>query len=470
MFEFTVREIADATKGIIAEGGREAASIKNIVTDSRKIDCFDPAVTAFVGIKGEKFDGNAFAGEAADKGVALIITDSEAAETKLLTGPGGENTSVLRVEDSLRAYGAIAALYRDTLKINVCGVTGSVGKTTTKEMISRVLESRYKNGRTRANFNNEIGVPATILELDESFRTAVIEMGMRGFGQIDYLAKIAKPDAAVITNIGCAHLEIMGSKENTMRAKFEIAAGMRWNNLLVLNGDDEYLSDRKKVHEILRDYNANPTIVTYGFGEGCDVRAENIRLERDFSEFTVDGVPFRINIPGEHIIMAVLAAVTVGNFYRIENEAAAEALKNVNAASIGRQQIKKTEKFTLIDDCYNAGPESVKSSLRLLGQEKNGRRVAFLGDMLELGERAAMLHGEVGRAASENRVDLLVCVGELAKNIGRAAAGCEKIIYCENSEKAAGLCGELLRDGDSVLVKGSHAMNMGIISDKILNL
>lgn len=447
------------TGGCLSTREYENDIIENIITDSREIkDDGDYSHTAFLGIVGETFDGNDFAAAALEKGVKLVITNRK------MTG-----NTVLTVDDTLKAYGKIAGYHKGTLKLTTIGITGSVGKTTTKEVVYGVVSAAMKTEKTKASFNNEIGVPRMLLSLGEDLDAAVVEMGMRGIGQIEYLANFVRPDVGIITNIGCAHLELLGTKDNTLRAKLEIA---KFCSTLILNGDDEYLGDKKKVSKILAEYNVSPKIVYYGLSENCDVVGKIDEMDVNHSVFTVktQNNEYKIDFkaPGVHLVMAALAAITAGETIGIEPGLIKNALENFEHESTGRQKIARFGDVTVIDDCYNASPESMKMAISLLSEIKGAaRRVAFLGDMLELGDVSHEEHAGVGAFAAKKGVDLVVTVGDRAKEIGLTASKKERgtcVIALDDSDAAASEVEGLLSAGDAVLVKGSHAMQM----DKIV--
>lgn len=445
-------------------------NITRVITDTRVFkdgENYDDAV--FVALCGEKFDANEFIYDAAKRGVALVVTNRDDVQIQ------DNKTWFVRVDDTLATLGIIAKAHRQKFSPKTVGITGSVGKTTTKEMIFHVLSENFKTLKTEASFNNEIGVPRTLMTLDESHEALVVEMGMRGFNQVDFLAGCSLPELGVITNIGCAHLELMGTKENTLKAKLEIA---KYAKTLILNGDDALLTDEKKVGAILSEYGVKPEIEYFGLGENCNVRGVIKDMTAEASVFTVyvngsELFDVKLSAPGVHSVSAALSAIAVATRFGIAPEKIKQALESFRSEQTGRQKIEKYGEYTVIDDCFNAGPESMKASISLLKALPAKRRVAFLGDMLELGDVSRDEHRGVGIFAAKNGVDLLITVGERSKELGLSAAKAEKgtqVVALDNSSDAAEAVSELLRPGDVILVKGSHAMDMGKIVESVRNL
>lgn len=482
MIELTVRELREACGGKLicsAEADKMLLNTKIncITTDSRSVlpeEREKNAGTAFLALRGERFDGNSFADAMAKSGVGAIICSLQEKEAAKLAEYG---TAAITVNDTQKALGDIALYYNGLFKLPVVAVTGSVGKTSTKEMTAAVLAESFKVLKTEANFNNEIGLPKTLLELDGSYEAAVLEMGMRGPGQIKYLCNIARPSIGVITNIGIAHIELLKSRENIFRAKLEIASYMSEKGKLILNGDDDMLSDRAKVERVLKEYGVSPEIIYFGTSEGCDYRAGMIEAGDEGSRFLFTApngsIPVRISLPGKHNIINAVAAAAVGVSCGMSLDAVAHGIETLNGGVFIRQKIEHTAYgITLIDDTYNAGLESMKAAVSVLTDIKisaEGRYCAVLGDMLELGELSEKAHIEVGRFAAERGVALIVTSGRRARDIAegyKAAGGWEAVCFESSAEAAKELPG-LLRSGDIVLVKGSHAMHMELAADAI---
>ena len=450
--------------------------ISKIETDSRKILPGEAnRDSLFLALKGERFDGNTFAEEAAACGVGAVLCSLPEQEAVALSAKMGNQCAVILAEngDTQKAFGDIAAYYRSLFALPVVAVTGSVGKTSTKEMIAAVLSGSRCVLKTEANFNNEIGLPRTLLALAPQHETAVVEMGMRGLGQIRYLCGIARPNIGVVTNIGDAHIEILKSRENILRAKLEIASYMGDGSVLCLNGDDPLLGNRMLVEAVLSEDGKEgsvPEIIYFGTGENASYRAKEIVSDEKGSRFllcTPKGERrVSLAVPGRHHVGNALAAAAVAELCGMTLSEITRSLAAIGENSQIRQKIIKTNiGVTVIDDTYNAGPASMQASLDVLydiGKGTKNRTAAVLGDMLELGEISERAHYEVGKHAAERGVSCLLTAGTLSKEIARGyleAGGCDARCF-PNSEEAADALMQILQKGDIILVKGSHAMKM----------
>lgn len=483
MQELTVGEIIKACGGrLFCRDARQAETLSEktvtrIETDSRKIVPGDDNQTAlFLALKGERFDGNAFAAEAVSRGVGAVICSLSETEVSVC-GKENDSCAVIFAEDTQKSLGDIAAYYRSLFSLPVIAVTGSVGKTSTKEMIASVLSESRSVLKTEANFNNEIGLPRTLFGLAREHEAAVVEMGMRGLGQIRYLCGIARPHIGVITNIGDAHIELLKSRRNILRAKLEIASYMGSGDLLFLNGDDLLLGNRALVESVLSENGEVPGIVYFGTGEHCEYRAENVESDGAGSRFllrTPKGeMPVSLAIPGRHHIGNALAAAAVSESCGMTLHEIVRGLAGIGGSSQIRQKIDKAKcGVTVIDDTYNAGPESMRASLDVLsdmGKGTKSRTVAVLGDMLELGEISERAHYEVGRHAALRGVSRLLTAGSFSKEIAHGfsdAGGYEPLCFADSAEAADALM-QILQKDDIILVKGSHAMNMGAVVQKL---
>ena len=437
---FTAQEIAQAAGGTLVG---ENVSVSGVSTDTRTIE----RGMLFVAVKGESFDGSEFIAKAAEKGAAAALSDRP-------LGSVEAGIPVIYVDDTRRAQLALARHYRERFSVRLCGVTGSVGKTSTKDMIYAVLSAKYETLRTEGNFNNDIGLPRTLFGLNESYGAAVIEMGMSALGEISVLSRAAKPDIAVITNIGWCHLETLGTRENILRAKLEILDGMAAGAPVIINGDDELLRGA--------DYGAH-RVVTYGFGEGCGIRAQDIESTDIGGRFTLcaHGKQYAAEVPaqGEHHIRNALAAFAAGEAFGMTPEEIVPAFMRYQGTGL-RQKYVECGKMTFILDCYNASPDSMKSSLSLIRTSPR-RRVAVLGDMLELGEMSAQLHAGIAQLLKDS-ADLAFLYGrEMRSCMERLGAqGGPQAFHTEDMEELVRLLRENLRDGDLVLFKGSRGMRM----------
>lgn len=450
MKNMTLTNIAKACNGRLYPDDNLQTEAAGLVMDSRLVQ----KDYIFLASVGERVDGHSFIDEVFDKGALAVICEKAPAAPK---GP------YILVEDSLQALKDIAAWYRTQLDIKVVGITGSVGKTSTKEFISSVLEQKYKVLKTEGNYNNEIGLPLTILKITGEHEIAVLEMGISNFGEMHRLSKIAQPDICVITNIGQCHLENLGSRQGILKAKSEIFDFMSKDGRVCVNGDDDMLvtlqevKGRKPVRFGLHEENdiSASDIVSMGlFGSSCTIHLG----EQVFSA--------EVPLPGSHMVLNALAATAVGTILEVPPNKIAEGIRAVKPVG-GRSNIIRLEYYTVIDDCYNANPVSMKAALDLLGMADT-RKVALLGDMGELGTDEAALHKDVGDYAVCSGVDLLVCVGKLSKNMYEGAkAAREKrmhlgqapaVLYFDTRNNLIEALPGILKNGDTILVKASHFM------------
>jgi UDP-N-acetylmuramoyl-tripeptide--D-alanyl-D-alanine ligase len=450
----TAAEVVKACKGELTSGSPKT-KILGVSTDTRTLKPGD----LFVALTGESSDGHKFLADALAKGASGIMVTRKVETNQL----------AIRVEDTLIALGDLASYYRAKFNPVVVGVTGSVGKTTTKEMIAAVVAAKGPVLKNAGNFNNEIGLPLTLFDLTPKHVTAVVEMAMRGPGQIEYLARIARPSIGVITNIHLSHIELLGTLDAIADAKGELLDYLPADGLAVLNADDdyfEYLSRR-----------ANCPVVSFGESPGAQVRATSAGIDSTgcctFNVSTPSGsFEVRVPVPGEHNIKDALAAIAVGEHLGIPHEQIRDALAAFKAPEKRSNVVPSRRGFVIIDDSYNAGPASVHSALKTLAMMEGERKIAVLGDMLELGEHAAEAHLEVGRAVREMGVDMLVVVGQLAKLIARGAidAGMpvSAISEFDDSWRAAKELPDKVRERDVVLVKGSRAMKMERVVEGLL--
>lgn len=447
MKQVTLRKLEQVTHGRLFHADNLLdVEITAIVTDSRKIrdDCL------FVCIKGERADGHDFAQFAVENGALCAMCEKEMPD---FTGP------YLLVDSTFEATKEIAEFYRQTLNCKVIGITGSVGKTSTKEFIAEVLSKRYRVHKTQGNFNNEWGVPFTIFQIKEGIDVAVIEMGINHFGEMTRLAKMARPDIVVMTNIGQSHLEHLGSRDGILKAKAEIFNYLAPNGAVILNGDDDKLSLIKNVKGIEPQF--------FGFGKDCTVCAEKIVTKGlEGSEFDVvmraggGRMAIRVDmpIPGKKMIYNALAAYLVGANMGISPLLCKEAIENMSLMD-GRNNIIKTDRYKILDACYNASPASMEASIDIL-QLATGRKVAILGDMLELGEETDKFHYQVGKYAAEAGCDLIIAVGSFSEKtfMGAKMNTDNKVEYFHTTAECMKELPALLKEGDNVLVKASHAM------------
>ena len=407
----------------------------------------------FIVLQGAR-DGHNFIPAAMEKGAAAVLCSRKVGDYP-----------AIYVEDPRKALGDIARQELKRIKARVVAVTGSVGKSTTKEMIAAVLGSTFRVSKTPANHNNDIGMPMAILSMPLDTEVAVLEMGMNHFREIAYLSEIANPDVAVIINIGTMHIEYLGSQIGIRQAKMEIVEGMTPNGMLLLNGDDTLLRylDQQPVQRI----------TYFGRSDGCSVQAFDVRQDDDKLRFRVEAgklsFPVELNLEGEHFVGDAMAAITVGLKLAVPSERIAESLASFRNMS-GRQEIFKAGEYTIINDCYNAGPESMTAALGVLGN-RPGRRIAVLGDMLELGDCAQAEHYKVGRIAAE-KADLVFAYGPHAGRVidGTITGGMPETMgrAFDSREEMAKALKRAARPGDVLLFKASHGMHLELVLEAFL--
>ncbi len=416
----------------------EDTVVCGVARDNREVVAGD----LFVAIVGQNFDGHSFVSDAAKKGAAaaLVSKKTDAPIPQIL------------VDDTLRALSFIARGYRDRMPARRVCITGSVGKTTTKEMISATLSAKYKTHKTQGNYNNNIGLPLTILAMSESDGAAVLEIGTNHFGEIAPLAELASPEVCVITKISDCHLEAFGTREGVLREKLDVIKGLRPGGAAVLNADDPLLWGCR---------NSLPC-KTVWFGienEKSDVFGKILRCDAHGAEFSVRGsdVTFRINCGGEHNVCNALSAIAVGRIFGMSDDAVSEGLSSFRNTGM-RQDIYEYNGVTIIRDCYNASPDSMRAAMSLLAAlECKGRRIAVLGDMFELGNRAGELHKEIGNIAAQC-ADKIFVQGAFS-DMYAAGAGSKAEVFSDKEALARALA-SYLRAGDALLVKGSYGTRM----------
>lgn len=452
MKNLTLANIASACGGqYVGDDSLKQIEIKGAVTDSRQIqDGF-----LFIPVKGERVDGHDFIPSVFEKGALATLT-----EKPLENCPG----PYILVESSLQALKQIAAYYRSTLSIPMVGITGSVGKTSTKEMIASVLSVKYKVLKTAGNFNNEIGLPLTILRIQDEHEAAVVEMGISEFGEMHRLAEIAKPDVCVITNIGVCHLENLGDRDGVLRAKTEVFDHIKTGAEVILNGDDD------KLITVAEAGGNKP--VFYGMGQH-DIymdAIENLGLKgsRACLHTPQGNIRVEVPIPGQHNLYNAMAAAGVALKLGLSLEEIRQGMAQAQTIG-GRSNLIEVNDMIIIDDCYNANPVSMKASIDVL---KNGlkRTIAVLGDMGELGVNEKQLHYEVGEYAAQKEVDVLICVGTLSAEMAKGAQSVEsntKIFHYATKEEMLLELLKLVEAGDTVLVKASHFMAFAEVVEKL---
>ena len=451
MRNLTVDNIANVCEGTVhgreflKEAGKEAAGV---VLDSRLLQ----ENYVFIATKGEKVDGHKFISSVFEKGAMAVICEDI---PKDLTGP------CIQVESSFAALKKLAAFYRQQLDLKVVGITGSVGKTSTKEFVAGVLSAKYNVWKTQGNFNNEVGLPLTVLQLREEHEIAVLEMGISDFGEMHRLSEIARPDICILTNIGQCHLEFLGDRDGVLKAKSEIFDFMNPEGRILVNGDDDKLITLKSRWK--------DKLMTFGRNPENDIFAAN-EISKGLLGSVADiqgnvNVPaLNILLPGEHMVLNALAASAAADLLGLSVEEIKTGMKKVQSVS-GRSNIIGFRDFILIDDCYNANPVSMKAAIDLL-QSAHGRKVAVLGDMFELGEEEEKLHFEVGEYA-KGKVDLLICVGNLAEHIYKGAMEVKdenmEIWHIRQKEEIYSQLEKIIMPQDTILLKASHGMGFADI-------
>jgi UDP-N-acetylmuramoyl-tripeptide--D-alanyl-D-alanine ligase len=432
----------------------EAMEIKGVSIDSRKIKEGE----LFVAIKGDRFDGHDFVPEVMEKGAWGAIVDRSMLETQF--GKFGGLPNIIPVEDTLRALQEISFLHRNKFSLPMIGITGSNGKTTTKEMIAGILKQLGPVLKNEGNLNNHIGVPLTLMKLEKDHRAAVVEMGMSAPGEIDLLARLVNPDVGVITNIGPAHLEFLGSLDGVAEAKAELLGNIKANGTAVLNADDPYFETLKNKW--------SGRVLSFGIEHRADVQASAIQQETDFTDFTLEAegrqVKVRLRTVGRHNIYNALAAAAAAIAVSMQLDSIKYGLDDFSPVAM-RSELKVVKGRTVLADHYNANPGSVKAALETLVTLRPGARsVAVLGDMLELGPSSLEEHRMVGRIAARLGVDVLITVGPLAKQMleGAREAGMpkERLFAAGSHAAAAARLAKESKNGDAVLIKGSRGMKM----------
>lgn len=438
------------------------AKITSISTDSRpQPEDGDRESCLFVALRGEAFDGHAYVGAALRNKAQYALVDKKGVEEYCKELPAQQ---LIVCEDTEQGFLDLAGAYRDRYHFRMVGVTGSVGKTTTKEMIAQVLSAQFETLKTQGNFNNRVGLPKTLLELDETVQAAVIEMGMNHFGEISDLTRRAKPDAAVITNIGVAHIEYLGSREGILKAKIEITEGMTPGSPLILNGDDDMLATVDC-----------PQFKTIYYGmenKNCQVKGKDVQEETAQTRFTIlwNGQEFPAVIPtiGKHNVLNALAAFAVGIEFGMQPQTIVDALTGYKPSGM-RQRVVQRSGICVVEDCYNAGPDSMKAAIQTFGsmqrlQKKRGRKILVMGDMLELGDYAQQAHYEAGECAGRTDIDIIICVGQLSRAAVKGAqevcSSRQKVLHFDDKEQLTEKLLSLVQPGDTLWIKGSRGMKL----------
>jgi UDP-N-acetylmuramoyl-tripeptide--D-alanyl-D-alanine ligase len=401
-------------------------------------------------LEGERFDGHAFINDALEAGAAGCLTARE--RTSYLPGK-----FYIKVGSTQRALRDLARWYKSRFDIPFIGITGSVGKTTTKDMVAAVLGERYTVLKTEGNFNNEVGLPLTLLRLDHTHQICVLEMGMNHFGEIEYLSGIVEPDVAVITNIGDSHIENLGSRENILKAKCEIFHHLKPGGLAVLNGDDELLTTLRGALDF-------PT-VWYGQGENVSYRAMDLDSDGESllrCRLCTPAGQCQVEIPalGEHMVYPALVASVIGERYGLTQEEIVRGILHFAPTKMRMNILRRGDGITILNDAYNANPQSMRAAIQVLATNKGKTKIAVLGDMFELGPLAPTLHAGVGECVAKAGIDCLICAGELSQHIADAATaqGMTEVYWRPNKKEAMAVLEQVVKPNCTVLVKASRGM------------
>ena len=457
MDRLTVKEITEATGGILLSGD-ENAFIDNVCTDSRMAD----ETGLFVPIIGEVHDAHKFIPQVVEKGCrTLLVSDREAVQ-------GIEKINCIEVKNTTKALQSLSAYYLKKLGLRTVAVTGSVGKTSTRDITYAILSEKFKAGKTYRNFNNDVGVPLTIFSFDSSMEAAVLEIGMDHPGEIHRLVNIIRPDTGIITNVGVSHIENLGSRENIRAAKMEITDYFGRGNSLVLNRDNDMLSEldcRNEEYETI-DVGTDSSFKYYVHNiKDYGIQGISFVLTTGNRDYTIE-----VPIPGAHNAVNTALAIAACSTLGVTVEEAAEGIKKIKLTE-KRLAIEEADGLCVIDDTYNAAPESMKSAVNTLIKSKGERKVAILGGMNELGSDSSIYHSEVGKHAATVGVDLLITVGRKAYDIFKGAEGIlppERNIHFETKEAFYREYKNILKEGDTILVKASRGFEMEQIVEKIL--
>jgi len=453
----TVNKILEICNGELISGDR-GLEVVSFMQDSREVKSGD----IYVGIKGENTDGNDFYEMAFAKGAIGCMLQ------KLPDGEALEKYSdkvVIKVTDTIKALQELAKYQRSLYDIPVIGITGSVGKTSTKDMVSSVMAQEFNVCKTEGNYNNHIGLPLTLLKLKEH-TAAVVEMGMNHLGEISILTDIAKPTVCVFTNIGTAHIGLLGSRENILKAKLEMLEGMKAGGEVIINNDNDLLHDWAAK-------NSGYNIHTYGIDNNSDYMAYNISQTSEGSIFNidVDGKEYNIEVPvaGMHFVYNSLCAIAVGRLFNIEMESIMKGITELKLTAKRMAIEKIKDNITVINDSYNASYDSMKAALEVLKDTRASKRIAVLGEMRELGDFSKELHEKVGEEVAKNSIDILITVGKDAEYIGKKAEelGLDEIYFCEDKAKAVEILKRKLCTNDAILLKASMLMHFSEILDEL---
>ncbi len=462
MIRRTFSQIQEMVNGTNANGTHEALSIAGVSKDTRTIQ---PG-NLYIPIIGEQFDGHDFAEEAVRRGAAAVLWQED-------HHPVPTGFPVIIVDDALLALQRLAFAYRKQLNVRVIGITGSNGKTTTKDLLASLLRTTYKVHKTSGNLNGDIGLPLTLLEVSEDTEMVVLEMGMRARYEIELLSRLALPEVAIVTNIGESHIQLLGSREEIARAKLEILSGLKEGGLFVYNGDEPL------IEQLLPQVAKPEGMLRYRFGstDSSDIYPSGMMMDEFGTHFTIEtanGLSYYIPILGQHNVINALAAITVSKYMGVSDADVMKGLKSVRLTGMRIEQLRAPSGLTILNDAYNASPTSTKAAIELLQQLEGYRhKIIVLGDMLELGDRENEYHEEIGKLLSSDQVDYVYAYGPLSRELVKAA---EKRFHpgkVKWFETKAEIVREILRvtqPEDIVLVKASRGMKLEEVVNGLLEL
>jgi len=454
----TLKDILNITNGELIIGNEEEIC-QDFCNDSRQVKQND----IYLGVKGENKNGSIYFEQAFIKGAkGAILQDIEITEEQKQKY---KNKFIIIVENTIKAMQQIAEYKRNLYNIPVIAITGSVGKTSTKDMVANVISEQFSTLKTEGNYNNHIGVPLTIFRLKNE-EAMVIEMGMNHLGEISTLTKIAKPTVAIITNIGTAHIGILGSRQNILKAKLEILEALDPNGYVVINNDNDLL------HKWYLENKGKYNIITYGIENESNYMAKDIISKENGSTYILKGTNQKIDVPvgGNHFVQNSLCAIAVGSIFKMPLDKIAKGILEFELTKKRMDITTIQNDITIINDCYNANYDSMKAAIEYLGKIQGKRKIAVLGDMLELGDYSKQLHEKVGEEIIKNKIDILITVGKEAKYIAqKSKEKVKQIIICETNEEAIENINKIKQKNDIILLKASNGMHFDEILEKIKN-
>ncbi|MGD6834350.1 UDP-N-acetylmuramoyl-tripeptide--D-alanyl-D-alanine ligase [Sutcliffiella halmapala] len=446
MIKRTLKQIQEMAKGEEIASEYREIMVEGVSKDTRE----DMSGKLYIPIIGENFNGHQFVQQAiVEKGAVASLWQKDQPEPPT-------DVNLIFVEDTIEALQHLASSYRDQIGMKVVGITGSNGKTTTKDMVTSLLQTTFNVHKTAGNYNNHIGLPLTILSMQEDTEVAVLEMGMSGRGEIELLSHIAKPDAAIITNIGESHMQELGSREGIAEAKLEIAAGLKVGGKLIINGDEPLLTNK------VSDFDCD--VITFGLNDENDYVAKDIVHKGNGTQFIIEETAYMIPVLGAHNVTNALASIVVGEIFGVNEENRKKGLEKVSLTAMRNEVVETSGGWTVINDAYNASPTSMKAAIDLLGSLTGyTKKIAVLGDMLELGDQEILFHEEVGKYVQDKEIDFVLTYGILGKSIAEGAMavlGSEKVKSYTDKKVLIGDLLKMLQPHDVVIVKGSRGMRL----------